>query len=73
VPLPAATIPGKPPSRGTRLTRRDFLFFGAGAVAGALATFLGCLVALAGKKGKGQPWDGSPEPSHPDGDSNKEK
>jgi serine/threonine protein kinase len=47
VPLPPPDFPqeaGREPARG--LTRRDFIAFGIGAAAGALATFLGCLVAL---------------------------
>ena len=34
------------PVFGLPLTRRDFVVFGLGAGAGALATFLGCLVAV---------------------------
>jgi eukaryotic-like serine/threonine-protein kinase len=35
---------------GLPLTRRDFVVFGVGAGAGALATFLGCLVAVFGRR-----------------------
>jgi serine/threonine protein kinase len=35
---------------GLSLSRRDFVCFGIGATAGAVATFFGCLLALAGKR-----------------------
>jgi len=38
------------PLFGLPLTRRDFVVFGIGAGAGALATFLGCMVALLGRR-----------------------
>jgi hypothetical protein len=47
VPDPAA--PGKT-ILGLPLSRRDFAVFGIGALAGSVVTFLGCLVALHGRK-----------------------
>jgi serine/threonine protein kinase len=48
VPLDGVAAPVK--IMGLSLSRRDFICFGIGAAAGALATFLGCLGALAGKR-----------------------
>jgi eukaryotic-like serine/threonine-protein kinase len=45
------------PLFGLPLTRRDFVVFGVGAGAGALATFLGCLVALLGRRAPTPPED----------------
>jgi serine/threonine protein kinase len=46
--MPASVGPAPPvPFSIKQLTRRDFALFGVGAFAGAAATFLGCLVALA--------------------------
>ena len=42
--------PEPQPLFGLPLTRRDFVVFGVGAGAGALATFLGCLVAVFGRR-----------------------
>jgi serine/threonine protein kinase len=48
VPLPP---PPKPlPTVGPQFSRRDFVTFGIGVGAGALAMFLGCLVAVLGKR-----------------------
>jgi len=48
------------------LTRRDLALFGVGAFAGALATFLGCLVALSTKRGQAPPTT-PPPPTSPEG------
>ncbi len=47
VPLPPPPKP--PPMVGPPFSRRDFVTFGIGVGAGALVTFLGCLVALLGR------------------------
>jgi hypothetical protein len=39
-----------PPASALRLSRRDFVVFGIGAGAGALATFVGLVIALSRKK-----------------------
>ncbi len=45
-----APSPAPPPLFGLPLTRRDFVFFGVGAGVGALAAFLGCLIAVFGRR-----------------------
>jgi serine/threonine protein kinase len=45
-----APTPAPQPLLGLPLTRRDFVVFGVGAGAGALATFLGCMVAVFGRR-----------------------
>jgi serine/threonine protein kinase len=52
VPLPGV---GGKKVLGMYLGRRDFIAFGIGAAAGALATFLGCLIALTGKRAQPAP------------------
>ena len=47
VPLPPPPKP--PPVVGPPFSRRDFVTFGIGVGAGALVTFLGCLVAVLGR------------------------
>jgi serine/threonine protein kinase len=48
--VPFLPPPAPPELTGARLTRRDFIVFGIGAGAGALATFLGCLFALSRRR-----------------------
>jgi serine/threonine protein kinase len=57
--IPVIDVELAPPTPllGLPLTRRDFVVFGIGAGAGALATFLGCLVAVFGRR--------SPPPAPP--------
>ena len=53
VPVSPVAAPGKGMA-ALRLSRREFLVFGLGAGAGAVATFLGCYFAIRGRQPSGE-------------------
>jgi eukaryotic-like serine/threonine-protein kinase len=57
IPMPTSVVnvelvpvPTEQRTTGGRVTRRELVLFGIGVIAGAVAAFAGCLVALSGKK-----------------------
>ncbi len=63
--MPPPAEPAPPKLFGPPFSRRDFLTFGIGAGAGAAVTFLGCLVAVLGRR--------TPPPTPPAPPEGKEK